>query len=31
MQLAALAVMYVSDQYITQKLCDKDNLENDEC
>lgn len=31
MQLTALAVMYVSDQYSTQKLCDKDNLENDEC
>lgn len=31
MQLTALAIMYVSDQYNTQKLCDKDNLENEEC
>ena len=31
MQLKALAIMYVSNQYSTQKLCDKDNLENEEC
>ena len=31
MQLKALAIMYVSNQYSTKKLCDKDNLENEEC